>query len=53
MKPLFFEEDVDSVDCQKDLFNCLKKLEQKNKHLNMLANSNKEMEIKGEKILLI
>ena len=40
-----FEEDVDSVDCQKVLFDCLKNLEQKKNNLN------KEMQIKGDKKL--
>ena len=53
-----FEEDVESADCQKVLFNCLKNLEQKNNNLYMLANrmelanSNKEMQIKGNKELI-
>ena len=34
------------------LFNCLKNLEQKMNGLYMLANSNKEMQIKGDKQLI-
>ena len=41
-----FEEGVESADCQKVLLNCLKNLEQKMNDLYMLANSNKEMQIK-------
>ena len=44
-----FEEGVESADCRKILFNCLKKLEEKMKDLYLLANSNKEMQIKGDK----
>ena len=44
-----FEEGVESADCRKVLFNCLKNLEQKMNDLYMLANSNKEMQIKGDK----
>ena len=47
-----FEEDVDSADCRKVSFNCLKNLEQKMNDLYMLANSNKEMQIKGDKQLI-
>ena len=38
-----FEEGVESADCRKVLFNCLKNLEQKMNDLYMLANSNKEV----------
>ena len=38
-----FEEGVESADCRKVLFNCLKNLEEKMNDLYMLANSNKEM----------
>ena len=47
-----FEEDVESADCRKVSFNCLKTLEQKMNDLYMLANSNKEMQIKGDKQLI-
>ena len=47
-----FEEGVESADCQKALFNCLENLEQKMNNLYMLANSNKEMQIKGDKQLI-
>ena len=47
-----FEEGVESVDCREVLFNCLKKLEQKMNDLYLLANSNKEMQIKGDKQLI-
>ena len=40
-----FEEGVESADCRKVLFNCLKNLEEKMNDLYMLANSNKEMQI--------
>ena len=46
------EEGVDSADCRKVLFNCLKNLEQKRNDLYMLANNNKEMQIKGHKQLI-
>ena len=38
-----FEEGVESADCRKVLFNCLKNLGQKMNDLYMLANSNKEL----------
>ena len=47
-----FEEGGQSVDCRKVLFNCLKNLEEKMNDLYMLANSNKEMQIKGDKQLI-
>ena len=47
-----FEESVDSADCWKVLFNCLKSLEEKMNDFYMLANSNKEMQIKGDKQLI-
>ena len=47
-----FEEGIESADCQKVLFNCLKKLEEKMNDLYLLANSNKEMQIKGDKQLI-
>ena len=46
-----FEEVVESADCQL-LFNCLKDLEQKMNDLYMLANNNKEMQMKGDKQLI-
>ena len=46
-----FEKDVESDDCWKVLFNCLKNLEEKINDPYMLANSNKEMQIKGDKKL--
>ena len=46
------EEGVESADCRKVLFNCLKNLEQKVNDLYMLANINKEMQIKGGKQLI-
>ena len=47
-----FEKDVESDDCWKVLFNCLRNLEQKINDPYMLANSNKEMQIKGDKQLI-
>ena len=47
-----FEEDVESADCREILFNCLKNLEEKMNDLYLLANSNKEMQIKGDKQLI-
>ena len=47
-----FEEGVESADCRKVLFNCLKNLEQKMNDLYMPANSNKEMQVKGDKHLI-
>ena len=47
-----FEEGVESANCRKVLFNCLKNLEEKMNDLYMLANSNKEMQIKGDKQLI-
>ena len=47
-----FEEGFESVDCRKVLFNCWKNLEQNMNDLYMLANSNKEMQIKGDSSLL-
>ena len=47
-----FEESVESADCRKVLFNCLKNLEQKMNDLYMPPNSNKEMQIKGDKQLI-
>ena len=47
-----FEEGVESANCRKVLFNCLKNLEGKMNDLYMLANSNKEMQIKGDKKLI-
>ena len=38
-----FDEAVESADCRKVLFYCLKNLEQKTNDLYMLADSNKEM----------
>ena len=47
-----FEDGVESADFQKVVFNCLKNLEEKMNDLYMLANSNKEMQIKGDKQLI-
>ena len=47
-----FEEYVESAYCRKVSLNCLKNLEQKMNDLYMLANSNKEMQIKGDKQLI-
>ena len=47
-----FGEGAESADCQKVLFNCLKNLEEKMNDLHMLANSTKEMQIKGNKQLI-
>ena len=47
-----FEEGVESADCQKVLFKCLQNLAEKLNDLYMLANSNKEMQIKGDKQLI-
>ena len=44
-----FEEDVESADSREMLFNCLKNLEEKMNDLYLLANSNKEMQIKADK----
>ena len=44
-----FEEGVESADCRNVLCNCLKNLAQNMNDLYMLANSNKEMRIKGDK----
>ena len=44
-----FEEGVESVDCRKVSFKCLKNLEEKMSDLYTLAKNNKEMEIKGDK----
>ena len=52
MKLIFFDEGVESTDCQKVLFNCLKNLEQKINDLYMVGNSNKEIQIKGDKQLI-
>ena len=38
-----FDEAVESADCRKVLFYCLKNLEQKTNDLYMLADSNKEI----------
>ena len=38
-----YEEGVESADCRKVVFNCLKNLEQKMNDLYMLANSKTEM----------
>ena len=47
-----FEGFVESVGCWKVLFNGLQNLEQKMNDLNMLANSNNEMQIEGDKQLI-
>ena len=47
-----FEEGPESADCQKVLFNFLKNLEEKMDDLDILANSTKEMQIKGNKQLI-
>ena len=47
-----FEEGFESVDCRKVLFNCFKNLGHKLNDLYMLANSTKEMQIKGNKQLI-
>ena len=46
------ENSVESPDCQKVSFNCLKSLEQKMNDLYMPANSNKEIQIKGDTQLI-
>ena len=46
-----FEKGAESAKFWKDLFNCLKNLEQK-MNLYILANSNKEMQVKGDKQLI-
>ena len=46
------ENSVESPDCQKVLFNCLKSLEQEMNDLYMPANSNKEIQIKGDTQLI-
>ena len=43
---------AESADCRKVLFSCLKSLEEKMNNLYMLANSNKERQIKGNKQLI-
>ena len=47
-----FQKGVESADCWKVFFNCLKNLEQKMNDFYMLANSNKEMQIIGDKQLI-
>ena len=47
-----FEEGVESAECGKVLFNCLKNLEWKTNDLYMLASNNKEIQIKGDKQLI-
>ena len=47
-----FEEGIESVDCQKVLFNCLKNLERKMNDLYMVGNSNREIQIKVDKQLI-
>ena len=47
-----FEQGVESAGCWKALFNCLKNFEEKLNDLYLLANSNKEVQIKGEKELI-
>ena len=47
-----FEKGVESADCWKVLFNCLKKLKEKMNNLYLLANNNKEMQIEGDKQLI-
>ena len=47
-----FEGFVESAGCRKVLFNGLQNLEQKMNDLNMLANSNNEMQIEGDKQLI-
>ena len=47
-----FEEGVESAHCRKVLFNCLKNLKEKMNDLFMLATSNREMQIKGDKQLI-
>ena len=47
-----FEEGVESADCRKVLFYCLKNLERKLNDLYVLVNSNKEMQVKGDKQLI-
>ena len=47
-----YEEGVESADCRKVVFNCLKNLEQKMNDLYMLANSKTEMQIKGDRQLI-
>ena len=47
-----FEKSVESAKCRKDLFNCLKNLEQK-MNLDILANSNKKCKLKVTNSLLI
>ena len=44
-----FEEVVESAACQKVFFNGLKNLEEKMNDLYVLPNSNKDMQIKGDK----
>ena len=44
-----FEEGVESADCRKVSFKCLKNLEEKMNDLYTLAKNNKEMEIEGDK----
>ena len=44
-----FEEGVELADCRKVLCNCLKDLEEKINDLYMLAGSNKEIQMTGDK----
>ena len=48
-----FEEAVESADCRKVLFNCLKNLELKMNDLYMLANINKEVNTLKERNSLL
>ena len=48
-----FEEGVESADCRKVLFNCLKKLEEKMDDLYLLAKAIKKCKLKATNSLLI
>ena len=52
MKLICLSNGTESADCRKVLFSCLKNLEEKMNNLYMLANSNKERQIKGNKQLI-
>ena len=47
-----FQESLKSPDCMKILLNCFKNLDEQAKELYILAQSNNEKHIKGEKKLL-
>ena len=50
--PTFYQENLKSPDCMKNLLNCFKTLDKQVKELYILAQSNNEKNIKGKKQLL-